>query len=63
MSLRDTETTLRSHGDMSLSLHPEVGNTQQLQRVGFPLGEEVVRFSLAMVVAIPTRVVRDADVW
>ncbi len=59
-SRRDTETTLRSHGDSSMSLHPEVWETEQLQRAGFPLREQVVHFSLAVVVIGPTGVVHDA---
>ncbi len=55
--------TLRSHGDSSVSLHPEVWKSQQLQRVGFPLGEQVVHFGLAMIVAGPKRVVREAVRW
>ena len=39
-------------------LHPEVGETQQFERVGFPLGEEVVHFGV--VVVIGHAVVRDA---
>ncbi len=61
MSLRDTETTLRSHGDSSMSLHPEVWETQQLQRVGFPLGEQVVHFCVVFVVG--HAVVREAVRW
>ena len=40
---------------------PEVWETQQLQRVGFPLGEQIVHFSLAMVVTGQTQFVSDVD--
>ena len=42
-------------------LHPEVGQTQQFERVGFPLGEQVVHFRVVFV-AGQVRVVGDADV-
>ena len=42
-------------------LHPEVWETQQFERVGFPLGEQVVHFSLAAVVTGQTQFVSDAD--
>jgi len=40
-------------------LHPEVGETDQFERVGFPLGEQVVHFRVVFVVG-PTVVARDA---
>jgi hypothetical protein len=32
----------------SARLRPELWQTQQLQRVGFPLGEEIINFSVAL---------------
>ena len=41
-------------------LLPEVGQTHQFERIGVPLGEEVVDFGLTMVVTGPPRVVPEA---
>ena len=45
-------------GDMYMSLYVQLWDIQQLQRVGLPLGEQVVHFGLTVVVARPTGVVR-----
>jgi hypothetical protein len=44
-------------------LHPEIGETHQFARVGFPLGEQVVHCSLAVVDTGPTQFVSDEDAW
>ena len=42
-------------------LRPEAWEIEQLQRVGFPLGEQIVHFNLTAVVTSRSGIVRDAD--
>ena len=56
---RPTDVTVSTYGDMIVSLCVQAWQTRQFERVGVPLGEQVVHIGLAVVVSGPTVVTRE----